>query len=179
MSGPTVGDYNLQRENTLLRHAPYEWKDRAVRRLEVMKRRKARIAELEAELAQSQARLAELGSVGVGTRNYGDGNASALWDRIEEFREDSALTLCDEDVRELAEWWAELHTNYLDADEKLAQAEAKIEDITRIIETMPNASGDDKVRRAALAEAYSWLMGTGLAGPFREVFLHPIVREDG
>jgi hypothetical protein len=51
-------------------------------------------------------------------RNYGDGDADSLWNRIEKFRDDPDARLSDEDVRELAEWWNELHQMMMEMDDR-------------------------------------------------------------
>ena len=71
----------------------------------------------ERQIAEAQATLARLQEYGLVTREHGDGDANALWDRIDAYRSDKAATLSHEDVRELAEWWAELHTSLSEMDE--------------------------------------------------------------
>ena len=71
----------------------------------------------ERQLADAQATLARLQEYGLVTRDHGDGDANALWNRIDAYRSDPAATLSAEDVREMAEWWAELHTSLSDLDE--------------------------------------------------------------
>ncbi len=65
------------------------------------------------------AKLARIQEYGIDTRNFGDGDAQALFGIIEAFRADPGATLLPEEVRELVEWWAELHTALMDLDEKV------------------------------------------------------------
>jgi len=96
----------------------------------VYHRAKSRAA-LTEQLKQANDTLARLRDYGIYTRNFGDGNASALWDRIDEFRGDENATLSDEDVRALAEWWTELHEQLCDLDDRYIAADEAREKATK------------------------------------------------
>ena len=66
------------------------------------------------------------------TRHYGGGDANALWERIESFRQNPDATLSADDVRELAEWWREIHDRLGDMDEELCEARDENERIREL-----------------------------------------------
>ena len=78
---------------------------------------------LRRQLAQRDKTIARIHDYGIDTKSFGDGDANAVWNRVDAFRDDPEAVLAPEDVRELAEWWAELHTTVSILDEKLCMAE--------------------------------------------------------
>jgi hypothetical protein len=74
----------------------------------------------DCEIEQLQARLQRLSDYGLGTARIDD--KESLWSRIDEFRGGKFPQLTEADQRDLAEWWAELHTTVCELDEKLANA---------------------------------------------------------
>jgi len=99
------------------------------------------IAQAE-QLAAANDTLARLRDYGIHTRNFGDGDASALWDRIDEFRGDEDATLSLDDVRALAEWWTELHESLCDLDEKFVAANEAREKLKAGRDALAEASRD-------------------------------------
>jgi len=87
----------------------------------------------EEETAGLQARWDRIFGLRDVARYYGDGDTPALWERIEDFREGregregraAPSKLSETDVRELVEWWAEIHETMMDLDEKCSAAEAR------------------------------------------------------
>lgn len=76
-------------------------------------------------------------------RNYGDGDANSLWNRIETFREDRTAKLSDEDVRELAEWWNELHKTVMERDlVKLETLRAEVLAVAVHLDSLADKWGD-------------------------------------
>ena len=69
------------------------------------------------ELAKLKAKLARLADYGLDTRNIGDGDSNALWNRVDNYRAKPDATLSAEDIRALAEWWAKLHLKKIAARE--------------------------------------------------------------
>lgn len=78
------------------------------------------------ELARLRDQLNSIHDYGIDTRSFGDGDANAVWNRVDAFRNDPEAVLDPEDVRELAEWWAELHTTVSELDEKLCQRDTEL-----------------------------------------------------
>ena len=75
---------------------------------------------LQAEVERLQTRLDRLSDYGLGTARIDD--KDSLWSRIDAFRAGKFPQLTEADQRDLAEWWAELHTTVCELDEKLANA---------------------------------------------------------
>lgn len=94
------------------------------------------VATLEAEVAKNNEALDRLQEYGLCTKDYGDGDASALWDRIDEFRQDPEASLANEDVRDLAEWWAELHSSLFRLDEGKCNADAERDRLRGIVDPL-------------------------------------------
>ena len=106
----------------------------------------------ERQLADAQATLARLQEYGLVTRDHGDGDANALWNRIDAYRSDPAATLSAEDVRELAEWWAELHTSLSELDDADEPKEPRHITLPEARELAMQAQTDAEKRRAEFAQ---------------------------
>lgn len=104
------------------------------------------IARQKQELARLRNQLNRIHDYGIDTRSFGDGDANAAWNRVDAFRNDPEAVLDPEDVRELAEWWAELHTTVSELDEKLCQRDAEIANYRGFFDLFDGFKGksDDK-----------------------------------
>lgn len=98
-------------------------------------------ADLRRQLASANETIDRLQEYGIDTKNFGDGDANALWNRVDAFRNDPEAVLVPADVRELAEWWAELHSTVSDLDEKLCNANDIIEKLPKFLDEVSIVPG--------------------------------------
>ena len=69
-------------------------------------------------------------------RNYGDGDAMALWQRIDDFRADPDATLAPDDVRALAEWWSDIHDTLGEMDERNCELAREVERLRQAVKIL-------------------------------------------
>lgn len=124
------------------------------------------LADLRHQLAAASETIDRLQEYGIDTKSYGDGDTNALWNRVDAFRNDPEAVLVPADVRELAEWWAELHTTLCDLDEKFCKASSQAAAANAIIEkVLPKNWGDNTDAAKAVRDILAyWLKANGYDG---------------
>lgn len=124
------------------------------------------------EIERQAATLARIKDYGIDTRNYGDGDAAELWNRVDDYRENPDAELSKEDVREVVEWWAELHTESCNLDATTCEQSDEIKRLRGIVERLSVTADGESYQRADERTFFAVWRGGEADSPWRVSTAH-------